>query len=320
MTRIAYLGPRGTFTEQALGVFLQQFQVADARSLPVASPAAAIDLVRAGEADYACVAIENSVDGPVTPTFDALSSGEGVQIYREVDLDIAFAIMVRPGTSPEQIRTISTHPVAYQQVTGWLAEHIPGVDFVPASSNAAAAVEVAEGRADAAAAPRAAAELHGLEVLADGVADHAGARTRFALVGPAGACPAPTGNDRTAVVFSLPNEPGTLVAALQEFAVRGVDMAQIESRPTRQKLGTYHFHVTLVGHIEDAPVAEALKALYLRSPDLRFLGSWPSAVGAPGEVSSPRSAAHERAEAWLRAAREGHAAAHHGSDHGEENH
>lgn len=317
MTRIAYLGPQGTFTEQALGLFRHQLNAPDARSLPVASPAAAIDLVRAGEADYACVAIENSVDGPVTPTFDALGSGEGVQIYREVDLDIAFAIMVRPGTDPSQIRSVSTHPVAFQQVKGWLAEHVPGAEFVPASSNAAAAVEVAEGRADAAAAPLVAAALHGLEVIAEGVADHAGARTRFALVGPRGPVPQPTGNDRTAVVFSLPNEPGTLVTALQEFAVRGVDMARIESRPTREQFGTYHFHVTLVGHIADSPVAEALKALYLRSPDLRFVGSWPAAEGTAAGAGQPSHDAHHRAEAWLRAAREGRTVA---IDHGEESH
>ncbi|MBZ8176682.1 prephenate dehydratase [Corynebacterium poyangense] len=303
MTVIAYLGPAGTFTEQALHRFVGDLQMSDVRSLPLPSPAAAIDAVRSGEADFACVAIENSVDGPVTPTFDALSSGAGVNIYREVDLDISFGIMVRPGTKLEDISTLATHPVAHQQVKGWITRHIPQALFLPASSNAAAAVEVAEGRADAAAAPEPAAAMHGLELVAKRVADHRGARTRFALVGPKHQPPEPTGNDRTAIIFSLPNEPGSLVGALQEFAFRGVDMARIESRPTREKLGTYLFHVTLVGHIADSAVAEALRALYLRCKDLHFLGSWPA---VPDDAASPRTTVDvSAADRWVHAARTG---------------
>lgn len=273
--RVAYLGPAGTFTEAAV----RQFE--DAGAFPGAvqldscsSPGEALDKVRAGYVDAAVVAIENSVDGPVTPTLDALAKGE-VQIFGETELDIAFAIMVRPGTKAADVESFSTHPVAHQQVQGWMQEHMPRARFIAASSNAAAAQAVAEGEADAAAAPLRAAELFGLEVLADKVADVGNARTRFVLVRLA-ADPAPrSGHDRTALVFRLPNEPGSLVGALNEFAVRGVDMSRIGSRPTRRERYTYDFHVDLVGHIEDQDVAEAIDAVAARAQQLIYLGSWP---------------------------------------------
>lgn len=299
MTVVAYLGPAGTFTEEALWRFAEMgCFLGEVSPLPVNSPAEAMDAVRNGEAEFAVVAIENSVDGPVTPTFDALA-GEGVQIYQETDIEVTFSIMVRPGT--KEIRTFATHPVARQQVKGWLAEHVPDAEFVAASSNAAAAQMVAEGRVDAAPAPRRAADLFGLERVADEVADVKGARTRFVVVARPGVPTPPSGADRTAVVFTLPNKPGTLVGALTEFALRGVDMSRIESRPTRTGLGTYRFHVDLIGHIDDAPVAEALRALYLRCEQLTYLGSWPTLE----TVSHTDTDRLEEAAAWVAAAQKG---------------
>lgn len=278
---VAYLGPAGTFTEAALWQFAEEGAFAapaeEIAPLPVDSPAHAVEAVSTGRAEFACLAIENSVDGPVTQAFDALRSAS-VQIYRETDLRIAFSLMVRPGTDLACVHTLSTHPVAHQQIRGWLAQHLPQARFIPASSNAAAARAVAEGHADAAAAPHRAARLWNLDVLAENIADVAEARTRFVLVGPRGIPTPRTGNDRTSVVFTLPNQPGTLAAALGEFARRGVDMSRIESRPTRDRLGTYHFYVDLVGHIDDTPVAEALRDLWLRADTLTFLGSWPAGV------------------------------------------
>lgn len=271
--------------------------------LPVSSPAEALSAVRTGAADYACVAIENSVDGPVTATFDALADGSRVQIYREVDLPVSFSILVRPGTTAENLRTFSTHPVAYQQVRGWLKQNLPDVEYVPAASNGAAAQAVARGEVDVAAAPARAAEVFGLDSIAENVADVAGATTRFVLVGPAGKPTERTGNDRTSVIFTLPNEPGSLVGALQEFAHRGVDLSRIESRPLRTVFGNYRFHADLIGHIEDQPVAEALRALWLRAEDVVFVGSWPSAV-ALGEA--PRNLARlQEADEWVAQARTG---------------
>ncbi|WKD58301.1 Prephenate dehydratase [Corynebacterium capitovis DSM 44611] len=298
MTRVAYLGPAGTFTEEALWAF----NIAGAEPVPVGSPAEALSSMRSGEADFAVVAVENSVDGSVTSTSDALIEAPGVQIYAEHELEIAFAIMTRPGESLDAATRFASHPVAYRQVKGWLAVNAPRATYVPAASNAAGAQMVAEGAADAAAAPRRAAGLFGLEVHAEGVADVAAARTRFVLAGPVGAPPAPTGNDRTSVVFQLPNKPGTLVATLHEFASRGVDLCRIESRPTRETHNTYNFFVDLVGHIEDEPLADALRAVHRRASTLVFLGSWPRHSGEPYSVDHARFAA---AAEWVARAQKG---------------
>jgi len=274
MTRIAYLGPEGTFTEEAARRFDSTGQ---AEFVPVDSPAAALKAVAESKTDWAVCAIENSVDGAVTTTADALVDTPGVQIYAETELSIAFAIMTRAGETLGSARRLATHPVAYSQVKRWVGEHAPGVEFVPASSNAAAAKMVADGEADVAAAPERAADLFGLDVHARGVADMETARTRFVLVGKQGKVPAATGNDRTAIVFRTPNKPGTLVGALQEFAVRGVDMSRIESRPTRKEPNTYNFFVDLVGHIDDEPIAQAIAAVGEQATQIRMLGSWPKA-------------------------------------------
>ena len=276
----------------------------DIEPLPVDSPSEALNAVREGRAQYAVVAIENSVDGAVTSTSDAFVEGGGVMIYREVELPISFAIMTRPGFELRDATSFSTHPVAHRQVRRWLEDNLPGAEFTAASSNAAAAKAVAEGEADAAAAPRRAADLFGLDVHAEGIADMSGARTRFVLAGPTGVPTKRTGNDRTSVVFQLPNEPGTLVGALQEFAYRGVDLTRIESRPTRETANTYNFYVDLVGHIDDVPVAEALRSLWLRATTIAFLGSWPRFDGGGDErIVDPERL--EQAEQWVRAAREG---------------
>lgn len=309
---VAFLGPAGTFTEAALNAFTERGCFAsagepapEATPLPVASPAAALDAVRTGEADYAVVAIENSVDGAVTGTYDALvEGGTDVQIYHEHELEIAFSVMARPGTALSDITTFATHPVAHQQVRHWLAENVPNAQFVPASSNAAAAELVAEGKADAAAAPARAAEIYGLEVLADSVADERSARTRFVVVGKRGTPTPRTGNDTTLIVYTLPNEPGTLVSALQTFALRDLDLSRIASRPTRSRYNTYLFYVDVVGHIDDQPVAEALRALWLKAENIAYLGSWPSA-NPDVQDKTPDLQRLEQAAAWVEAAREG---------------
>ncbi|SIS48825.1 prephenate dehydratase [Corynebacterium appendicis CIP 107643] len=302
-TSVAYLGPAGTFTEEALWLFRDHIS-GEIEPLPVDSPSEALNAVREGRAQYAVVAIENSVDGAVTSTSDAFVEGGGVMIYREVELPISFAVMTRPGFSLSDAQRFSTHPVAHRQVRRWLEENLPGVPFSAASSNAAAAKAVAEGEADVAAAPRRAADLFGLDVHAEGIADLREARTRFVLAGPVGVPTKRTGNDRTSVVFQLPNEPGTLVGALQEFAYRGVDLTRIESRPTREAANTYNFYVDLVGHIDDVPVAEALRSLWLRASTIAFLGSWPRFDGG-GEDRIVDPQRLEQAEQWVRAAREG---------------
>lgn len=309
MSRVAYLGPEGTFTEAALLQLVSDGAVpADGQRggpaafepLPLDSPAAALAAVRAGDADYACVPIENSIEGSVLPTLDGLASGTPLQVYAEHTLNVSFAITVRPGTAASDVNTVAAFPIAAAQVRKWLAAHLPTAAVVPANSNAAAAQDVADGKVDAGVSTELAATRRGLATLAVGVVDEPNARTRFVLAGPPGPPPRRTGTDRTSVVLRLENEPGALVAAMTEFAVRGIDLTRIESRPTRTELGTYVFFLDCVGHLDDAPVAEALKALYRRCADVRYLGSWPT--GVPAGALPPNT---DEAVDWLRRLAEG---------------
>jgi prephenate dehydratase len=285
MARITYLGPAGTFTEAALiqltAAGLVPVSGSDlVQPMPVDSTPAALDAVRAGAADYACVAIENSIEGGVGPTLDSLATDSPVQVFAETTLDVAFSIVVGPGREATDIRTVAAHPVAAAQLRCWLADHLPDAELVPANSNAAAAQQVAAGGADAGVSTALAAAHCGLATLADGVVDEPNARTRFVLVGSPGAPPMRTGADRTSVVIRVDNAPGALVAALAEFGIRGIDLTRIESRPTHTGLGTYVFFLDCVGHIDDGAVAETLAALHRRCRDVRYLGSWPTGTAA----------------------------------------
>jgi prephenate dehydratase len=300
--RIAYLGPEGTFTEAALIQLSTASAIPDRGTVqPIAceGTAAALEAVRAGDADYACVPIENSIDGSILTTLDSLATGSPLQVFAELTLDVAFSVAVRAPQVAE-IRTVAAFPVAAAQVRRWLSAHLPSAGVVPANSNAAAALEVVEGRADAAVTTALAAQRYGLSELASGIVDEATARTRFVLIGPPAPPPPRTGADRTSVVLRVQNVPGALVAALTEFAVRDIDLTRIESRPTRTELGAYMFFLDCVGHIDDIAVAEALKALHRRCADVRYLGSWPtgSATGAvPPEM--------DEASRWLQRLRDG---------------
>ncbi|MCZ0729318.1 prephenate dehydratase [Mycolicibacterium iranicum] len=304
MPGIAYLGPEGTFTEAALRALAANGLIPSGGEpvtpIPAESTVAALAAVRAGEADFACVPIENSIDGSVIPTLDSLADGAPLQVYAELTLDVAFTIAVRPGARGEDVDTIAAFPVAAAQVKRWLAENLPKAQLVPANSNAAAAQDAAAGHADAAVTTALAAERYGLDTLAADVVDEANARTRFVLVGAPGPPPKCTGADRTSVVLQLENVPGALVAAMTELAVRDIDLTRIESRPTRTGLGTYKFFLDFVGHIDDDSVAEALRALHRRCADVRYLGSWPT-----GDVVGAAPPPLDEAAAWLDRLREG---------------
>jgi prephenate dehydratase len=301
--RIAYLGPEGTFSEAALLRMAAGGMVpggGESEALPTESTPAALDAVRAGAADFACVPIENSIEGSVLPTLDSLAAGSPLQIFAELTLDVAFSIVIRPGTQAAQVRTVAAFPVAAAQVRHWLADHLPVAEVVLAGSNAAAALDVADGRADAGVSTALAAQRYGLATLAEGVVDEANARTRFVLVGRPGPPPPRTGADRTSVVLRIDNSPGALVAAMSEFGIRDIDLTRIESRPTRTELGTYMFFLDCAGHIDDSAVAEALKALHRRCADVRYLGSWPT--GAAVGAAPPRL---DETEEWLSRLRRG---------------
>lgn len=300
--RIAYMGPSGTFTEMAL----VEFESSGAFDGPVeriAAPSqgAALDLVRSGDAVGAVVPIESSVEGSIAATLDSLAVGPRLQIIGETELEVSFTILARPGTRLSEVNVVAAYPVAAAQVRLWLQRTLPDAQIYPSGSNAAAAEDVVAGHADAAVSTVLAGERLGLAALATGVADYDQAITRFVLVTAPRIAPAPTGTDRTSVVFELPNEPGSLMRAFAEFSTRGIDLTRIESRPTRTGMGTYRFYLDCVGHIDDIAVAEALKALH-RTAQVRFLGSWP-AVTATG--TPPPS--DEEPALWLTRLRKGFA-------------
>jgi prephenate dehydratase len=303
VARIAYLGPEGTFSEAALLRMAAGGMVPGAGELepqPTESTPAALEAVRSGAADYACVPIENLIEGSVLPTLDSLAGGSALQVYAELTLDVAFSIVTRPGVQAGEIRTVAAFPVAAAQVRRWLAGHLPGAEVIPANSNAAAARDVADGRADAGVSTALAARRYGLDTLAEGIVDEPNARTRFVLVGCPGPPPPRTGADRTSVVLQIDNSPGALVAAMSEFGIRDIDLTRIESRPTRTGLGSYMFFLDCVGHIDDSAVAEALKALHRRCADVRYLGSWPT--GAAAGAAPP---VLDETEQWLARLRRG---------------
>ena len=297
-----FLGPAGTFTEAAL---LQVPDAAAAIRIPSSNVNTALDKVRDGSADAAMVPIENSVEGGVTATLDAIATGQELRILREALVPISFVLVARPGTRIEDIRRISTHSHAWAQCRLWADKNIPDVEYIPGSSTAAAAMGLLEGdpHYDAAiCAPIVATEQPGLAVLAENIGDNPGAVTRFVLVGRPGELPEPTGADKTTVVVPLPEDrPGALMEILDQFATRGVNLSRIESRPTGQYLGHYFFSIDADGHVADARVADALAGLHRISPATRFLGSYGRADGHRTVVEPHTSdQAFRAAHAWVR--------------------
>ncbi len=302
--RYAYLGPAGTFTEAALRTLPA---AAQGVCTPYASVGEALDAVRRSEAAAAVVPLESSVEGSVAETLDELATGDLLHITREVCLPVSFALLGRQGTALGDVRTVTTIPHAEAQVRRWLRSSLPGAEFVPAPSTAAGAQAVADGQADAAVAAPIAAERYRLAVLAGDIADTPGAVTRFVVLARPGPPPEPTGADRTTVVaYEAEDHPGALLAILTEYAVRGVNLTRIESRPTGGGLGRYCFSMDCVGHVADERVGEALAALRRICADVRFLGSYARADGVAVEPRRGTSDEEFRdATAWVRGLRRG---------------
>ena len=283
---VAYLGPRASFAEAAV---LQWSGSSGAELLPSVSVTAALDAVRGDAVDHAVVPIENSVEGSVSATLDELASGQRLVIVDEVVLPVQFALVAPPSITMDQISRIATHPHAQAQVRGWLAQHMPDVAVVPAMSTAAAAAALLEEPAafDAAICQRTAADVYGLQVLADEIADTSDATTRFVVVRKPGSIPQRSGADKTTLsLFMHQDQPGALLKILTEFAVRGVNMTRIESRPTKKALGDYYFSVDIEGHVADARIAEAMMGLHRVCLDVRYLGSYPRHDGKQAVLSS----------------------------------
>ncbi|WP_066522535.1 prephenate dehydratase [Curtobacterium ammoniigenes] len=297
----SYLGPAGTFTEAAL----KQVQAAAGQHWrSVNNVGEALNDVVSGRSVGAVIAIENSVDGGVSATQDALARIPGVRITGEYLVPVDFVLVARPGTRLEGVRTINAHPVAYAQTHLWLERNVPGHGHIPSSSNVAAAASLLQAggpSADAAVAPPGITDHYPLEVLAESIGDNPGALTRFVLVSRSRAIPARTGSDKTSVIVELPDDhPGALVDMLEQFATRGINMGLLSSRPIGDEFGRYRFVIDLDGHVDDERVADALLGLRRFSPRVTFLGSYPRADGKRTEIADRYSdAAFQEARGWL---------------------
>jgi len=265
--RVSYLGPEGTFSEQAVR---KHFGRA-VEGLASASVDEAFRSAESGTAQFTVVPVENSTEGVVGRTLDLLLATP-LRICGEVELRVQQNLLCR-SDDIGSIKKIYSHAQSLAQTHGWLSQHLPRAERVPVTSNADAARRAAEEAGTAAVAGEAAAERYGLKVLSKGIEDDPNNTTRFLVLGNLD--PAPTGRDRTSLVMSAENKPGAVHALLTPLARHGVSMTRIESRPSRARLWEYMFFIDVEGHQKDERVAAALAEL--KAPYLKILGSYPIA-------------------------------------------
>jgi prephenate dehydratase len=296
---IGFFGPFGTFTEQALRT---QQDLVGGDVIAYRTVPDVLDAVTAGEVDLGFVPIENSTEGMVNFTLDALAFDHDLVIIREVVLDIHMCLAARPGTTLDEVTEVLSIPVATAQCHRFLRERLPGAEIRAAVSTAAAAQVVGEGdtRGLAAIAPQVAASRYGLDVLAENIEDHDANQTRFVVVSRGGVS-APTGHDRTAlVVYQRADQPGSLISILQEFAARRLNLSNLISRPTKSGgLGDYCFIVFAEGHVADDLMADAMRALHAKQGAVKFFGSWPRADASPHDAREHADERWRSADDWI---------------------
>lgn len=297
--RVGFFGPVGTFTQQALRT---QPDLAASEQVPFRTVPDILDAVEDGTVDLGFVPIENSIEGMVNFTQDALAFDHDLLIVREVVIDIEHCLLARPGTTLADVTTLLSIPVATAQCHHYLREHLPEATIRAANSTADAAKTVSESDDPgiAALSPRVASEVYGLEIIASDIADHPDNQTRFLLVGR-GHVPVPTGHDKTAlVVYQRADEPGSLISILQEFAARRINLSNLFSRPTKDGgLGDYCFIMYADGHIADELLADTLRSLHAKHAAVKFMGSYP-ATGEDGDAVRAESGGRwADADAWL---------------------
>ncbi|MHA1606657.1 MAG: prephenate dehydratase [Candidatus Freyarchaeota archaeon] len=283
LLKVAYLGPRGTFAEEAARTY---FSEVEAELIPVTTISGIISMVEKGHADMGVLPIENSVEGSVTTTLDLLARSN-VKICGEVILPVNHSLIAKTKVDFNEITAVYSHPQAIAQCRGFLSKNLPHARLYETSSTAEAVKRVAvEDAHDVAAiGSPAAAELYGLIVLADGIQDEQTNETRFAVIGT-DIMPF-TGDDKTSIaIFLLQDRPGALCEVLEEFKVRNINLTRIESRPSKKTLGDYIFFIDLEGHVNQLEVKEAIERIGAKAGYVKLLGSFPKARrrGSVGEV------------------------------------
>ncbi len=272
MHSYAFLGPAGTFSEEAL----LALAIEDLEPVPCATIPEVFEAVERGQAEGGVVPIENSVEGSVPATLDALAFDTQLEIQGEIVRDIHHCLIAAPGTSLGAITSVLAHPQAAGQCRRWIARNLPGRDVTAAISNAEAVRLAVDAPGIAAVGPALAAEMYGGEVIEANIEDYAGNQTRFVMIGR-GLCPR-TGEDKTSLaLFLKADKPGALLMILSEFAYGEINLTKIQSRPTKRQLGDYMFFVDLEGHVDDHNVRMALDCLRLKLREVKVLGSYPRA-------------------------------------------
>jgi prephenate dehydratase len=261
-----------------------------------------LDAVESGEIDRGFVPIENSIEGTVNLTQDALVFDHDLYIQREVVLDIKHFLLALPGTKIADVSEVHSMPVATAQCHAFLRKELPKTEIRAVTSTAEAARRIAEDKLTgvAAIAPESAAKMYGLDIIARDIADHDNNQTRFILVGK-NSIPAPTGHDRTAiVVFQRADEPGSLISILQEFAARRINIGNLQSRPTKNSgLGDYCFIIYADGHVADELMADALRELHAKQGGVKFFGSFPAAGQAAHNAREHADVRWRDADDWV---------------------
>ena len=270
--RRAFLGPAGTFTEEAL----LSLGIEGIEPMPCATIGEVFSAVASGAAESGVVPIENSVEGSVNETLDALAFDHELHVTAELVRDIHHALVVAPGTSLAHVTAVVSKPEATAQCRGWLAKRLPGIPAVAANSTAEAVQRAVAEPGLAAIGTALAARLYGGTVLHQAIEDFQGNQTRFVVIGRG--IGARTGRDKTSLaLFMQRNKPGALLMILSEFAYGQIDLTKIQSRPTKLQLGEYMFFVDLAGHVDDPNVALALECLRLKLREVKVIGSYPRA-------------------------------------------
>ena len=297
--RVGYLGPPGTFSEQAL---LTQADLAAGELVDFASITDVIEATTNGDVDLGVVPLENAIEGAVNVTLDTLIFEADLRLQREIVISVQMNLLGLPGATMAGIERVISIPVATAQCRSFLRKEMAAATLVPANSTAEAARQLIDDGDESCAAigTALAAEIYGLEVLAADIEDHPENETRFGVIAR-DTIPPPTGHDKTSiVVFQKSDAPGSLLSILQEFAARAINLTNLHSRPTKRGLGDYCFLIDLEGHVADELVADCMRDLKSKQADVKFLGSYPAA-GEHGESRRrDAEAAWRHADAWVK--------------------